>query len=78
MVHDAAASRFPDTYQNFFPQNGYSYVEEQSPDDVIPEEPNPEAKKSFEMLSAENNPLYDGCENYSQMSIMERMTNLKT
>ena len=44
MVHDAAASRFPDTYQNFFPQNDYGYMEEQSPDDVIPEESNPEAK----------------------------------
>ena len=62
MVHDSAASRFPDTYQNFFPQNDYGYVEEQSHDDVILEEPNPEAKFFFKMLSAANNPLYDGCE----------------
>ena len=78
MVHDAATSRFSDTYQNFFPQNDYDNVQEQSLDDVIPKEPNPQAKKFFEMLSAANNPLYDGYENYSQMSIMGRMTNLKT
>ena len=30
------------------------------------------------MLSAANNPLYDGCENYSLISITGRMTNLKT
>ena len=78
MVHDAAASRFPDAYENIFPQNEYGYVEAQSPEYAIPEEPNPEAKKFFQMFSAANNPLYEGCENYSQMSIIGRMTNLKT
>ena len=48
-----------------------------SPNDVILEDSNQEAKKFFEMLSAANNPLYDGCENYSQMSIIGRMKNLK-
>ena len=28
MIHDAIVSRFPDTYQNFLPQNDYGYVEE--------------------------------------------------
>ena len=53
-------------------------MEKQSPDDVIPEVLNSEAKKIYEMLSAIKNTLYDGCENYSQMSIIGRMTNLKT
>ena len=67
MDHDAAASRFPNTYQNLFPQNEYSNVEELSPVDSIPEEPNPKAKKFFEMPSATNSSLYDGCKNYSHM-----------
>ena len=53
-------------------------MEEQSPDNVIPEESNPKMKIFFEMLNDANNPLYDGCKNYSQMSIIGRMTNLKT
>ena len=40
------------------------------------EDPNPQAKQFFDMLSAANNPLYFGCETYSQMSIIERMMSL--
>lgn len=63
MVHDAATSRFPDAYENIFPQNEYGYVEAQSPAYAIPEEPNPEALKLFQMFSAANTSLYEGCEN---------------
>ena len=78
MAYNAAVSKFSDTYQNFFSQNEYSDVVEQLSNDLIPEELNHEAKNVFKMLSAANNSLYDGCENYSQMSIIGRMMNLKT
>ena len=70
MVHNAAASAFPEPYHNFFPQhdipqNDFPF-EEHSPIDLF-EEPNPQAKQIFEILRSANNPLYPGCETYSQM-----------
>ena len=53
-------------------------MEEHSPVDLTFEEPNPQAKNFFDTLSTTNNSLYAGCKNYSQMSIIGRMANLKT
>ncbi|XP_021741193.1 uncharacterized protein LOC110707492 [Chenopodium quinoa] len=40
------------------------------------EEPNPEFKKFFDMLKADEKPLYDGCK-LSLLSVAARITNLK-
>ena len=51
-------------------QTDYGNVEEQSPNDAIPEELNIEAKKFFKMLIAAKNLPYDWCKNQSQTLII--------
>ena len=76
MVHDVAASRFPDTHQPFIEENNV-HSDEPLPLQ-LPEDPNSHAKQFFDMLSAANNPLYPGCKTYTQMSMIGRLANLKS
>ena len=41
------------------------------------ENPNPTARQFYDMLDAANNPLWQGCENHSQLSVVARMLNIK-
>ena len=38
---------------------------------------NPTARQFYDMLDAANNPLWQGCENHSQLSVVARMLNIK-
>ncbi|XP_065867486.1 uncharacterized protein [Euphorbia lathyris] len=42
------------------------------------EEPNPESKKFFAMLSSLDEELYPGCDNHSVLSMMARLLNIKS
>ena len=41
------------------------------------ENPNPTARQFYDMLDSANNPLWQGCENHSQLSVVARMLNIK-
>ena len=41
------------------------------------ENPNPTAQQFYDMLDAANNPLWLGCENHSQLSVVARMLTIK-
>ena len=64
------------TYQTFIEDNNV-HSEEPLPLQ-LPEDSNLHARQFFNMLSVTNNPLYPGCKTYTQMSIIGRLTNLKS
>ncbi|XP_027187217.1 uncharacterized protein [Cicer arietinum] len=57
-----------------------TYIEQQTDDcgDQIREDPNPEAKIFFDMLKAAQAPLYNGCENYSELSAAIQALSIKS
>ena len=73
--HNAVGpSRIEDMVHDAFPGVN-TYV----PDDDVVEEPNPNAKQFYDMMSSANQPLYDGCrEGLSRLSLASRMTTIKS
>ena len=45
---------------------------------TIEEEPNVQAKRFYDLLKAAEEPLYDGCGNHSQLSVLTRMLSIKS
>ena len=78
MVHDAVASVFPDTYHQFLPSQYDVVSVDNEPPVHVDEYPNPQCRQFFEMLNSVNSPLFEGCKNQTKMSIIGRLTNLKT
>ena len=55
------------------------YMEMISDVQNMEEEPNPEAKRFYDLLEAAKHPIYDGCKKgFSQLSLAARLMNLKT
>ncbi|CAO2820388.1 unnamed protein product [Amaranthus hypochondriacus] len=78
MVYDAAASTFPDTHHHFLPHRDDVVANVPYSPVHVDEDPNPQSRQFFEMLRAVNLPLYPGCETHTQMSVIGRMSSLKT
>ena len=78
MVYDAVASIFPDNYHQFLPRQFDVVPVHNEPPVHVDEYPNPQCRQFFEMLNAVNSPLFEGCKTHTKMSIIARLTTLKT
>ena len=49
-----------------------------SPPTNVEELPNPEAQRFYDMLRAADTPIWEGCQNHSQLLVVARLLNIKS
>ena len=79
MVFDAFGRRFTPEEAPLQNQNVESTHEfSENVDSHVEEPPNPRAQEFFNMLEAVESELWSGCKNYSLMSVVARLLNIKS